>query len=162
MLRTTLQPFALRRGATSQLPSQILRQQIRSTPFRNITQHAPSRANTRLQIPSSKPFSFSSRPYSVSRTLKSKPQPQALIQRLRTSIRHFTSSRARLVEKPVVESAGKTAGETVAEDTSLRGRLKKLSREYGWTVVGVYFALSVLDFPFFFLLVKAVGTERVG
>lgn len=50
-----------------------------------------------------------------------------------------------------------------AEETlSLSGRLKKLSREYGWSAVGVYFALSVLDFPFCFLLVKWVGTERIG
>jgi hypothetical protein len=39
---------------------------------------------------------------------------------------------------------------------------KKLSREYGWTTVGVYFTLSVLDFPFFFLLVRVVGTDKIG
>ncbi|UQC85276.1 peptide alpha-N-acetyltransferase Nat2 [Colletotrichum lupini] len=41
-------------------------------------------------------------------------------------------------------------------------RLKKLSREYGWSAVGVYLALSVLDFPFCFLLVRIVGTDRIG
>tara|TARA_R110002003_G_scaffold72_3_gene6701 strand:+ start:2719 stop:3057 length:339 start_codon:yes stop_codon:yes gene_type:complete len=40
--------------------------------------------------------------------------------------------------------------------------LKKLSREYGWTAVGVYFALSVLDFPFCFLAVRLLGTDRIG
>lgn len=40
--------------------------------------------------------------------------------------------------------------------------MKKLSKEYGKAAVGVYFALSILDFPFFFLLVKAVGAERIG
>ncbi|KAF2665425.1 hypothetical protein BT63DRAFT_428385 [Microthyrium microscopicum] len=45
---------------------------------------------------------------------------------------------------------------------SLSQRLKKLSREYGWTAVGVYFALSVLDFPFCFLAVRMLGPERVG
>jgi hypothetical protein len=40
--------------------------------------------------------------------------------------------------------------------------LKKLSREYGWSAVGVYFALSVLDFPFCFLLVRTVGTDRIA
>ncbi|KAK3986320.1 hypothetical protein QBC44DRAFT_141602 [Cladorrhinum sp. PSN332] len=49
-----------------------------------------------------------------------------------------------------------------AENLSLGQKLKKLSREYGWTAVGIYFALSVLDFPFCFLLVRTVGTERVA
>ncbi|KAI1822106.1 hypothetical protein F4861DRAFT_516057 [Xylaria intraflava] len=44
----------------------------------------------------------------------------------------------------------------------LSARLKKLSREYGWVAVGVYLGLSVLDFPFCFLLVRVVGTERIG
>ncbi|KAI3342426.1 hypothetical protein F4824DRAFT_202723 [Ustulina deusta] len=44
----------------------------------------------------------------------------------------------------------------------LSARLKKLSREYGWAAVGVYLGLSVLDFPFCFLLVRVVGTERIG
>ena len=45
---------------------------------------------------------------------------------------------------------------------SLSQRLKKLSREYGWTAVGVYFGLSVLDFPFCFLAVRLLGTDRIG
>jgi len=49
-----------------------------------------------------------------------------------------------------------------AEPAGLSARLKKLSREYGWSAVGVYFALSVLDFPFCFLLVRIVGTDRIG
>jgi hypothetical protein len=40
--------------------------------------------------------------------------------------------------------------------------MKKLSREYGWSAVGIYLALSVLDFPFCFLLVRTVGTEKIG
>jgi hypothetical protein len=44
----------------------------------------------------------------------------------------------------------------------LSQRLKKLSREYGWTAVGIYLALSVLDFPFCFLLVRTVGTEKIA
>jgi hypothetical protein len=40
--------------------------------------------------------------------------------------------------------------------------MKKLSREYGWSAVGVYFALSALDFPFCYLLVKTLGTDRIG
>lgn len=48
------------------------------------------------------------------------------------------------------------------ESLSLAGRLKKLSREYGWSAVGVYFGLSVLDFPFCFLLVRVVGADNIG
>ena len=48
------------------------------------------------------------------------------------------------------------------EPQSLSARLRKLSREYGWAAVGVYLGLSVLDFPFCFLLVRTVGTERIG
>jgi hypothetical protein len=45
---------------------------------------------------------------------------------------------------------------------SLSQRLKKLSREYGWTAVGVYLGLSLLDFPFCFLAVRLLGTDRIG
>ncbi|KAF2005006.1 hypothetical protein P154DRAFT_571746 [Amniculicola lignicola CBS 123094] len=45
---------------------------------------------------------------------------------------------------------------------SLSQRLKKLSKEYGWTAVGVYFALSALDFPFCFLAVRTIGTDKIG
>ncbi|KAK0614267.1 hypothetical protein B0T14DRAFT_393540, partial [Immersiella caudata] len=48
------------------------------------------------------------------------------------------------------------------EPTTLGARLKKLSREYGWAAVGIYMTLSVLDFPFCFLLVRSVGTERIA
>ncbi|KAG5928561.1 hypothetical protein E4U42_000431 [Claviceps africana] len=34
------------------------------------------------------------------------------------------------------------------ENLSLSQKLKRLSKEYGWSAVGVYLALSVLDFPF--------------
>ncbi|TWU70793.1 hypothetical protein ED733_000372 [Metarhizium rileyi] len=37
-----------------------------------------------------------------------------------------------------------------------------LSKEYGWSAVGVYLALSVLDFPLCFLLVRIVGTDTIG
>lgn len=48
------------------------------------------------------------------------------------------------------------------EPSGLSARLKKLSREYGWAAVGVYLGLSVLDFPFCFLLVRIVGTDKIG
>ncbi|GAB1313874.1 DUF1279 super [Madurella fahalii] len=70
--------------------------------------------------------------------------------------RPFHFSRPRLAE---ALPNGKAAG---GEPLSLSARLKKLSREYGWTAVGVYLALSVLDFPFCFLLVRTVGTEKIA
>ncbi len=71
--------------------------------------------------------------------------------------RPFHSSRPRRAE------AGPKEGNAApAESLSLSARLKKLSREYGWTAVGVYLAFSVLDFPFCFLLVRTVGTEKIG
>lgn len=45
---------------------------------------------------------------------------------------------------------------------SFSQRMKKLSREYGWAALGVYMALTVLDFPFCFLAVRSLGTERIG
>ncbi|KAJ9607932.1 DUF1279 super [Cladophialophora chaetospira] len=48
------------------------------------------------------------------------------------------------------------------QPTTLSARLKKMSREYGWTAVGVYFALSALDFPFCFLAVRMIGTDTIG
>jgi len=40
--------------------------------------------------------------------------------------------------------------------------MKKLSREYGWSAVGIYLTLSALDFPFCYILVRNLGTERIG
>jgi N-terminal acetyltransferase 2 len=37
-----------------------------------------------------------------------------------------------------------------------------MSREYGWTAVGVYLSLSALDFPFCFLAVRWLGTDTIG
>ncbi|KAL9100537.1 MAG: hypothetical protein Q9163_004094 [Psora crenata] len=40
--------------------------------------------------------------------------------------------------------------------------MRKLSREYGSTVFGVYLLLTALDFPFCFAAVRLLGVERVG
>ncbi|CAO2658428.1 Nn.00g061510.m01.CDS01 [Neocucurbitaria sp. VM-36] len=45
---------------------------------------------------------------------------------------------------------------------SLSQRLKQLSREYGWAALGVYLGLSLIDFPFCFLAVRLLGTDRIG
>ncbi|CAK7235315.1 DUF1279 super [Sporothrix curviconia] len=115
--------------------------------------------------------SSSSSSSSSSRFLSSRTQPR----------RTFHSSRARRTQQegPKTGAAGEAAGEAgkagkagssssgssgsaAAEPLSLNQRIKKLSREYGWTAVGVYFGLSLLDFPFCFLLVRTLGTDRVA
>lgn len=45
---------------------------------------------------------------------------------------------------------------------SLSQRLRKLSREYGWSALGVYLLLSAMDFPFCFAAVKLLGADRIG
>jgi hypothetical protein len=49
-----------------------------------------------------------------------------------------------------------------SESPSLSQRLKSLSREYGWSALGVYLALSALDFPFCFAAVRLLGVDRIG
>ena len=60
--------------------------------------------------------------------------------------------------------SGATSSSTSSTEASigLSARLRKLSREYGWSAFGVYMALSALDFPFCFLAVRSLGTERIG
>ncbi|KAJ4338648.1 DUF1279 super [Didymella glomerata] len=45
---------------------------------------------------------------------------------------------------------------------SLSQKLKALSKEYGWAALGVYLGLSALDFPFCFMAVRLLGTDRIG
>jgi hypothetical protein len=40
--------------------------------------------------------------------------------------------------------------------------LRGLSKEYGYSALGVYLFLSALDFPFCFLAVRTIGTEVIG
>jgi hypothetical protein len=45
---------------------------------------------------------------------------------------------------------------------SFTQRLKALSKEYGYTALGVYLLLSALDFPVCFLGVRLIGADVVG
>lgn len=74
----------------------------------------------------------------------------------RPFIRHFSQKYARSSESTSTPHHGNS------EPQSLSARWKKLSREYGYTVIGVYLALTVADFPFCFLAVKYIGEERVS
>ncbi|CAK4033035.1 peptide alpha-n-acetyltransferase nat2 like, partial [Lecanosticta acicola] len=55
-----------------------------------------------------------------------------------------------------------TQNTPAAKPQSMSERMKEMSRKYGWTVMGIYLGLSVLDFPFCFLAVRWFGTERIA
>ncbi|KIV78927.1 hypothetical protein PV11_06526 [Exophiala sideris] len=78
----------------------------------------------------------------------------------------FTQQASRRCRRGPTNGSGRRHNSTTApppkENLSLKERLKKLSREYGWSAVGVYLALSALDFPFCFLAVRTLGTDRIG
>lgn len=40
--------------------------------------------------------------------------------------------------------------------------MRKLSREYGYSALGVYIALTALDLPFCYLAVSYLGSERIA
>lgn len=151
MLRTAI-PTAGRRGAIQFFaPSRTgLRAQTisRFGAPRTITQRTFTQRSTNpREAPTS--FTFSSHP---------RPSPTSLLQRLRSSIRFFHRSRGRADGKPTPNLKG--AAEE--EPKTLGARMRKLSREYGWSALGVYLALTAIDFPFCYLLVRYLGTERVG
>lgn len=146
MLRTTLQTAGTR-GALQLLSAARVGMQTKTIlPHIQTPRILAQRTFTTLRSSESKRstnFIFSS--YSP---------PQSILQRLRTSFRSFHTSRLRRngTPNPAIEPEPQTLG----------ARMKKLSREYGWSAVGVYFALSALDFPFCYLLVKTLGTDRIG
>ncbi|KAF2153011.1 hypothetical protein K461DRAFT_224395 [Myriangium duriaei CBS 260.36] len=99
--------------------------------------------------PSSIPHFFTPRPLL-------RPQPSSLRQLLSRPLfrprRHYANQPA----------PNPTPHLNSPPSLTLSQRMRKLSREYGWSAVGVYFALSALDFPFCFLAVRIVGTDRIG
>ncbi|KAI1344691.1 peptide alpha-N-acetyltransferase Nat2 [Xylariaceae sp. FL0016] len=116
-----------------------------------------SKPQSCLQLSSSKPAQAA-----ISR--KSNPRfglrPTRCAQRSNHRPFHNTSRKRNTNPNPNPES--KSGSTSTQEPQGLSARLRKLSREYGWSALGVYLALSVLDFPFCFLLVRIVGTERIG
>jgi hypothetical protein len=76
--------------------------------------------------------------------------------------RRFQSLRLKS-DKPTYQSHNPTPHLGSPEPApSISQRLKQLSREYGWTAVGVYLALSLVDFPLCFVAVRLLGTDRIG
>jgi hypothetical protein len=96
---------------------------------------------------------------------------QSSQQPFRTRPKHFSTSRAfhqrpRTSSSPFsrlfrrFQSTASDSGPT--EKLSLGQRLKRLSKDYGWSALGVYLALTALDLPFCFLAVRSLGTDRIG
>lgn len=92
-----------------------------------------------------------SRQFSSIRNLGSRPAIRPWCRQARPS-RRFNSSRQNT-------NNNKSSS---TEPASLSQRLRKLSREYGWSALGVYLLLSALDFPLCFAAVRYFGSERIG
>lgn len=78
---------------------------------------------------------------------------------LRSSTRNAFNKRL-LSTKPPLDPAPNV--QLPKPSLSLTQRMRKLSREYGWSALGVYLLLTALDFPFCFLAVRWLGTDRIG
>lgn len=90
---------------------------------------------------------------------RSKQTPFRILQQIRCRLFHAT----RVRRSQVNPSPNPTPSlGSPNENLSLSQRMRKLSREYGWSALGVYIALSALDFPFCYLLVRYLGTDRIG
>ncbi|QKX56406.1 uncharacterized protein TRUGW13939_03511 [Talaromyces rugulosus] len=138
--------------------SQLLRRQAESAihmgrlsarPLqRKPTSSLSSSSSSRFTVPRAR---FSTQRGTTRRAPKTST-PSALLQQQRTFFqKRFSSS-----------SSSASSTTTKAQPQSLSQRLKTLSREYGWSALGVYLLLSALDFPFCFATVRLVGVERIG
>ncbi|TVY83818.1 putative N-terminal acetyltransferase [Lachnellula suecica] len=145
MLRT-----AISRGAVRS--SLAIRPALRtSAPLRSIAHAARPKQTTAFTLPS--------------HNLRASPKPNNIWQRLR----FLHNSRARRNGKPTspdptpnLNSPKGSGPAAEAEPQTLGAKMRRLSREYGWSAVGVYFLLSLADFPFCFLFVRTLGTDRIG
>ncbi|PQE19131.1 peptide alpha-N-acetyltransferase protein [Rutstroemia sp. NJR-2017a BBW] len=131
--------------------SNPIRQTVaRNFPRRPLTTSTPSQSSAAFRIRSrpNTSFTFSSNP---------RPFSNSLLQLIRTNTkRYFHNS------KSWRDAAEKARIAAEGDPTTLSGRMKKLIREYGWSVLGVYIFLSAADFPFCYLLVRYLGTDRIG
>jgi N-terminal acetyltransferase 2 len=91
--------------------------------------------------------------------MRSKQAPFRILQQIRSRLFHTTRARRSQVNPSPnpIPSLG-----SPNENISLGQRMRKLSREYGWSALGVYLILTALDFPFCYLLVRYLGTDRIG
>ncbi|EPE02206.1 peptide alpha-n-acetyltransferase [Ophiostoma piceae UAMH 11346] len=160
MLRRSVQ--ALEALVEQQQPAMLLVRRSATASARSPTRALPSAFFSpaiSVSAPAARQFSTSSSPRIASQ-FSSRIASSFRAQSRRT----FHSSRARRSHDGHKSDGAKTgsAGESANEYLSLSQRLKKLSREYGWAAVGIYLGLSALDFPFCFLLVRWLGTDRIA
>ncbi|KAL9003178.1 MAG: hypothetical protein Q9188_003945 [Gyalolechia gomerana] len=92
--------------------------------------------------------------------LRQSPFHQLLARNLsRRPVRHILNKRVESTKPPLDPTPNLGSPKP---SLSLSQRLRKLSREYGWSALGVYLLLTALDFPLCFLAVRWIGTERIG
>jgi N-terminal acetyltransferase 2 len=156
MLRTAM-PTVGARGAIRFFAPSRTGLRIQSLPHLRTAHTSTQRTLTQRSTVARKPpttFTFSSHP---------RPLPTTFLQRLRLSIRFFNSSRLRLNGKPTSPNPTPSLNAGAeSKPNTLGARMRKLSREYGWSALGVYLALTAIDFPFCYMLVRYLGAEKIG
>ena len=126
----------LQREALRQIFSPQSRTRLSQSTFRQIRYNSQATFRTRpFKPPTSSPCS----PFSPLRS-------QVKLSNASRTFRRFQSAQANASNA----------------NLSFSQRLRKLSQEYGRAALGVYLALTALDFPFCFLAVKLLGTDRIG
>ncbi|CAF9904820.1 MAG: hypothetical protein HETSPECPRED_004796 [Heterodermia speciosa] len=121
--------------------ARVLQQARRPTPT-CLSQQARTRLHNNSSSAFPSPFSFFSLRNPCSNSIRRIPN------------KRFSSSKSPFNPTPHLNSP--------EPSLSLSQRFKKLSREYGWSALGVYLLLTALDLPFCFLAVRWLGTERIG
>ncbi|QIW97903.1 hypothetical protein AMS68_003421 [Peltaster fructicola] len=103
----------------------------------------------------------------TSRSISQLSSHQTRTQSILASARSLTRSRASQIKsrhystnKPAPDVTSQLG--SPAPKLGLKDKLKELFKKYGYLSVGVYLALSALDFPFCFLAVRLAGPERIG
>ena len=100
------------------------------------------------------------RPYSTTtRRLASSQQPVSKAQPPPPYPQNPTSHSS---TAPISSTSSSAPPPLPPQSQSLTQRLRKLSREYGYSAFGVYLLLTALDFPICFAAVRYIGADRVG
>ena len=121
--------------------------------------HYPS---SHVHLPASLPRALMTiRSFATSSHFSSSYTPSAPSARIPRSNRSSRYNSTASSSSSSSASGSKSQNEPEPEPTSAYGRFKQLSKKYGWYAVGVYLALSVVDYSLTLAVVHAVGLERV-
>ncbi|KFY74527.1 hypothetical protein V499_05453 [Pseudogymnoascus sp. VKM F-103] len=140
------------RGLTSASPAN-------TAPLRTFFSAQPLGLRTAGRRPIST-FYFSANSGARTALRPTNPSSKLRFQPLRS--RFFHSSRPRRTGAAEADAVNAAKDAAPKAPLTLGQRMKKLSREYGWSALGVYLALTALDLPLCYLLVRWLGTDRVG